>query len=172
MKLSSKNQPFRKRLLLILSAVAFLGAGSAIGAITVSSGESESAAKYSSTQPAVTKSSRQDQHIHLEAPASQPQELTAEDAQKLGAGLKDLVNQSTEGLVEVKHADGSVSLDQQGRFQSVTVARINKDGSITQSCVDNPQAAAAFFGIDPKLIDKDLESGSARPNLKAPASRN
>jgi hypothetical protein len=36
----------------------------------------------------------------------------------------------------------------------VAVARVNKDGEVTQSCVDSPQTAGAFFGIDPKLIEQ------------------
>jgi hypothetical protein len=70
----------------------------------------------------------------------------------MAEGLKGMLNKSSEGLVEEHNADGSVEMDLQGRFQSVTVARINKDGSVTQSCVDNPRAAGAFFGIDPKSI--------------------
>lgn len=90
-------------------------------------------------------------------------QLTPEEAQKLAAGLRDKLNQSTEDLVQVRHQDGSVSMDLEGRFQNVTVARINKDGSISQACVDNPGAAGAFFGIDPKLMETD-------PAIKRPRS--
>ena len=92
------------------------------------------------------------QDVTRRTQAGQIQPLTQAEAQKLAAGFKQMVNQSTDGLVQVRHADGSVSMDLQGRFQNVTVARVNKDGSVTQSCVDNPQAAGAFFGIDPGLI--------------------
>lgn len=78
--------------------------------------------------------------------------LTPDEAKKLAEGLNPMLNKSSEGLVEEHNADGSVEMDLQGRFQSVTVARVNKDGSVTQSCVDNPRAAGAFFGIDPKSI--------------------
>jgi hypothetical protein len=44
-------------------------------------------------------------------------------------------------------------MDLEGRFQNVTVARVNADGIIEQSCVDNPRAAAQFFRIDPALIE-------------------
>ena len=81
------------------------------------------------------------------------QPLTPQEAEKLAAGLKPMLNQSTEGLVQVQHPDGSVSMDLDDRFQNVTVARVNKDGTVSQSCVDNPGAAGAFFGIDPKLIE-------------------
>ena len=49
-------------------------------------------------------------------------------------------------------------MDLHGRFQDVTVARVNSDGTVEQSCVNNPQAAAKFFGINPKLIERVVES--------------
>lgn len=93
------------------------------------------------------------QDVDVDSQTGKMKELTPEEARKLAAGLKQMVNQSTEGLVQVQHADGSVSMDLEGRFQNVTVARVNEDGSVTQSCVDNPQAAAEFFRIDPKLLE-------------------
>lgn len=92
------------------------------------------------------------QDVQVNSQTGQIKALTPEEAQKLAAGLKQMVNQSTEGLVQVRHSDGSVSMDLEGRFQNVTVARVNKDGTFSQSCVDNPQAAGAFFGINPQLI--------------------
>lgn len=89
--------------------------------------------------------------------------LTPEEAKKLAEGLKGMLNKSSEGLVEQHNADGSVEMDLQGRFQSVTVARINKDGSVTQSCVDNPGAAGAFFGIDPKSIRPARSTSQPNP---------
>jgi uncharacterized membrane protein len=104
------------------------------------------------------------QDVQVDGQTGQMKPLTQEEAQKLAAGLADMVNQSTEGLEQVQHADGSVSMDLKGRFQNVSVARINQDGSVTQSCVDNPQAAGAFFGIDPKLI----ENPSMKPTENQP----
>lgn len=91
--------------------------------------------------------------------------LSPEEAQKLADSLKHLLNKSTEGLVEERHADGSVSVDLQGRFEHVTVARKNQDGTVSQSCVDNPRAAAAFYKIDPKLLQSD------QPTVKKPVSK-
>ena len=93
----------------------------------------------------------QDPHVVGQDGEIQP--LTPQEAEKLAAGLKPMLNQSTEGLVEVQHSDGSVSMDLEDRFQNVTVARVNKDGTVSTSCVDNPRAAGAFFGIDPKQIE-------------------
>jgi hypothetical protein len=78
--------------------------------------------------------------------------LTPQEAQKMAAGLKGMLNRSSQGLVAVKQPDGSTSMDLQGRFQNVAVARIADDGSVTTSCVDNPKAAADFFDIDPQLL--------------------
>ena len=103
------------------------------------------------------------QDVEVDSQTGKIRPLTPAEAQKLAAGLKDMVNQSTEGLEQVQHEDGSVSMDLKGHFQNVAVARVNEDGSISQSCVDNPQAAGAFFGIDPKLIEN--------PNTKPPENQ-
>jgi hypothetical protein len=93
------------------------------------------------------------QEIQIDTQSGEIKPLTVQEAEKLAAGLAPMLDQSREGLVQVRHADGSVSMDLEGRFQNVTVARINKDGTVSQSCVDNPQAAGKFFGIDHKLIE-------------------
>ena len=114
------------------------------------------------------------QDVQVDPQTGQMQELTPEEAQKMAAGLKQMVNQSSDGLVQVKHPDGSVSMDLEGHFQNVTVARVNKDGSVTQSCVDNPEAAGAFFGIDPKLIENQPagRTGSRKPSVSPSQNRN
>jgi hypothetical protein len=86
--------------------------------------------------------------------------LTAEEAQQLAVGIEQLLNQSTDGLVQVHRADGSVSMDLQGRFQNVMLAKKEDDGSISQACVDNDLDAAAFFEIDPDLLDAAKRSVS------------
>jgi len=68
------------------------------------------------------------QDVQLDSQSGDMKPLTQQEAEKLAAGLKPMLNQSTEGLVQVQHADGSVSMDLQGRFQNVAVARINQDG--------------------------------------------
>ena len=93
------------------------------------------------------------QRVVVDSQTGQIKQLTPDEARKLAAGLKQMVNQSTEGLAQEQRADGSVSLALEGRFKNVAVARVNNDGSVTQSCVDNPEAAGAFFRIDPNLID-------------------
>lgn len=138
----------------------------AIGAITALSRQADNS--QSAAKKAIVNARIAPQDVHLQDQAAQ-QQLTDEEARKLAEGLKRLVNQSTEGLVEVQHADGSVSVNLDDRFQNVTVARVNKDGSVAQSCVDNPKAAGAFFGIDPKLIDPAVDGSGAKPARVSPA---
>jgi hypothetical protein len=93
--------------------------------------------------------------VQVNPQTGQIKPLTPQEAQQMADGLKRMLNRSTQGLVKVHHEDGSDSIDLNGHFQNVAVARINDDGSISQSCIDNPQAAASFFGIDPKLLGAD-----------------
>jgi hypothetical protein len=95
--------------------------------------------------------------------------LTQEEAERLAANLKRLVNQSTEGLKEVHHADGSISMDLQGRFQSLAVRKQNENGEWVVSCVDSPEAAAAFFDIDPALVGvkKNATAAHVTPNTNS-----
>lgn len=88
--------------------------------------------------------------------------LTSEEAHRIAEGIRPLVNRSTEGLIQRQHADGSVSMDLEGRFQNVIVAKKEANGKISQSCVEDADSAAAFFGIDPQLIS---------PSQTAPATQ-
>lgn len=86
--------------------------------------------------------------------------LTPQEAQRIAEGLKTMLNKSTDGLVEVKHPNGSTSMNLQGRFQNVTLARTNEDGTVETECTDEPGQAARFFGIDPKLVGVESKGGS------------
>ena len=93
--------------------------------------------------------------LQVDARTLQQGPLLQDEAQKLAEALKD--NKSTEGLVQIQHADGSVSMDLRGRFQNVMIARKNDDGSVSQACVDSPEAASAFLQ---SKEDPTAESGS------------
>jgi hypothetical protein len=81
-----------------------------------------------------------------------PPLLTPEEAQKMAAGIQQLANQSTDGLVQKQRPNGAVSIDLQGRFQNVMLAKKEADGTVAQACVDNVDTAAAFLEIDPQLV--------------------
>jgi hypothetical protein len=137
----------RSSLTMALIAVAIL----AVGAVTVVSRQSLSNRQQTKASDQNLKGSAGQNHT------LSSDQLTQRDRDALASGLKDMINQSTEGLVETRHSDGSVSVNIEDRFQSVTVAK-DDNGRLSQSCVDNPQAAGAFFNIDPKLIEKKPRS--------------
>lgn len=163
---SKTETSLRSRRFQILGIVAFVVvfavAATAIS-MQASKGETPSVpqanSQNNSSRNALPLRSTQDGHSLTQ---SQIRPLTQQEAEQMAAGLKELVNQSTEGLKQVHHADGSVSMDLQGRFQSVTLAKKGDDGNVAQSCVDNPQAAAAFLGIDRELIDGVKTNSPAR----------
>ena len=84
---------------------------------------------------------------------SQTGKLKPLTTQELAESLKNMVNKSADGLTQVQHEDGSMSMDLEGRFRHVVIAREREDGTLSMSCVDNPQAAAAALGVDPKLLE-------------------
>jgi hypothetical protein len=109
------------------------------------------------------------QTVVVDRESGQQRPLTAAEAKVLAQGLAQLINQSTEGLVQVKHANGMVSMDLQGRFQNVLLAKREADGTVSQSCVDNVDSAAAFFEIDPALINaaaKQQQPISTTPEIR------
>jgi type II secretory pathway pseudopilin PulG len=103
------------------------------------------------------------QMVVLDRQTGQARPLTQDEARRLAEGIKQLVNQSTEGLVQVHNANGSVSMDLQGRFQNVMLAKKEDDGTISQACVDNPESAAAFFEIDPELVGAAARTVRSQP---------
>ena len=70
---------------------------------------------------------------------------TPEEARKLTEGLKNFLSRSDQGLTVVTHPNGAQSVDLQGRFQSVTLAKINSDGSTSEKCVTGMHEARAFL---------------------------
>ena len=103
------------------------------------------------------------QTVVLDRQTGQSRPLTPEEAARLAEGLKQMLSQSTEGLVAVHHADGSISMDLQGRFQNVLLAKKEDDGTISTACVDNVENAAAFFEIDPELVGAAVRAAKSQP---------
>jgi hypothetical protein len=95
--------------------------------------------------------------LQLNAQTLQQGPLTQEQAQQIAEALRE--NKSTNGLVQTQHPDGTVSIDLQGRFQNVMLAKKNDDGSVSQACVDNSEAAAAFLQSKDSTTEPDLRPG-------------
>ena len=145
----------------ILLALAFLTIGVVAGLSKQKSRARESNKQEGSIPMANTKKTQMASGQNVVGQTGQIRPLTPEEAQKLATALKELANQSTDGLQQIRHADGSVSMDLQGHFQNVALAKRNEDGTVTQSCVDNPEAGAAFFGIDPQLVGVKTKTDTA-----------
>ena len=64
----------------------------------------------------------------------------------LSPTVANMLSRSSEGLVEVHHPDGHVSVDLQGRFQSVSLARLNEAGEVEATCVENAEQGETFLG--------------------------
>jgi hypothetical protein len=109
--------------------------------------------------------------VQVDPQTGQIKPMSPEEAQKLAEGLKTMLNRSTDGLVPERHADGSVSMDLKGRFQNVAVAKVNADGTLEQSCVDEPETAAKFFGIDPQLLGVQRPQGLSTQSVTTPAKK-
>ena len=99
--------------------------------------------------------------VEFDPQTGQIKPMTPEKAQEIAELLKARLSKSADGLVQVRNADGSISMDLQGRAQNVVLARSNDDGTVEHTCVDEPLAAAEFLGIDPKLVGADVPQ---RPN--------
>lgn len=150
----------------LLLAMVFLTVGvvAGISKQKFRTGEPNSTAKIPATNSAIVATHK----VQGEAQTGQIKPLTQEEAQRLAAALKQLANQSTDGLKSVHHPDGTVSRDLEGRFQNVALAKRNEDGSVSQSCVDNPQAGAAFFGLDPELVGLKTKARATTAANSAP----
>lgn len=157
----------------IVAAIAVLAVG-AMAAVSMQSGNSKSQA--GKVENSVTNQNNptrlammNGQVVGRDSQTGQYRPLTPEEAQRLADGIAPLVNQSDEGLKQVQRPDGSVSMNLEGRFQNVSVAQKNEDGSISQSCVNSPETAAAFFGIEPEKFGAKTKGGKS---ANQPVSRN
>ena len=160
-KMAKSARRFPRPPVIIITAIAVV----VIAAITVLS--RQAASERENNQPARVTTAMTDaadkkyttikvagQEVQIDS-QGQIRPLTPDEAKKMAENLKVMLDKSTDGLVEQHDADGSVTMDLNGRSQNVTVARENADGTVSTACVDNPRAAGAFLGIDPKLLRPD-----------------
>jgi hypothetical protein len=114
-----------------------LAAGITASAQTAAAGRAQSDDSVSTVQVA-------GQTVAVDRATGRLRPPTPEERKALAAGLKKMLNRSTEGLVEKQHANGAKSVDLQGRFQSVAVANVNSDGTVAEKCVTSNREAETF----------------------------
>ena len=95
---------------------------------------------------------------------------TPEEARKLAEGLKNFLSRSDQGLTIVTHPNGAQSVDLQGRFQTATLAKINRDGSTSEKCVTSMREARAFLA--PATAKRKLSASPAnQKKARRPAEK-
>ena len=73
---------------------------------------------------------------------------TADETRKLVSTLETMTSRSTEGLSVASGAGGVKSVQLDGRFGPVTLARPAADGTMEVRCVTSFEEAAAFLGLE------------------------
>jgi len=72
---------------------------------------------------------------------------TPQETQELVDSLVEMTNRSMDGLQVRTLANGTKSVDIDGRFQSVMLARPSEDGTWEMKCVTTFDEATEFLGI-------------------------
>lgn len=153
MKMKTKKSR-HARLIGIVAALAVLAVGT-MAAVDLGARKAQPPVEQVK-RPALTQDSQtrlalvRGQLVNVNTQTGEFTPLTAEEARLMSEAIRQLANQSTEGLQQVKRGDGSVSMDLQGHFQNVMIARKNSDGNVEQVCVDNLQSASEFLHLNPK----------------------
>lgn len=127
--------------------------------------------QQAATSPASESSSKKDIASFTQSAGQQPdkavaskpavtfREPTKEETQVLLEGMKSYVNDSADGLRVVKHPDGRLSMDHEGRFQNVMVAKRNADGTISIDCATGLEQVRQFLEKQ-KTADAASANGS------------
>ena len=122
------------RIVLVLTAVAV-----ALSFVTVALSRNPSKAtqkKYVATK-----------EIVRDRVTGQLRKPTPEETSAMVAQLKMLTNRSTDGLKANTRADGTVSVNLEGRFQGVVLGRDTADGGTEIRCVFTMEEAVEFLGL-------------------------
>lgn len=83
--------------------------------------------------------------VHLDPETGEIVPVTGLDKAELERQMSQMLNRSSAGLREVRHADGGVSVDLEGRFQSLSVATTDSTGAVQTRCVTNGQESRDFL---------------------------
>jgi hypothetical protein len=73
--------------------------------------------------------------------------------------IQQMLSRSTEGLVEEKRPGGGVSVHLQGRFMSMSVARVAADGQVETLCTDSADQAESFLAGEAETASETDANG-------------
>ena len=155
----------RKMFLLTCGVVVLVAGLNTAWAQTAASGRAHSDDSVTTVQVA-------GQTVAIDRATGRLRPPTPEERKALAAGLKNMLNRSTEGLTEVQHANGAKSVNLQGRFQSIAVASVNPDGSVRERCVTTQREADALLHSNAKSSAKVARKGpGVKSNLRKGGER-
>lgn len=83
------------------------------------------------------------QQVAVDPQTGKIRQPTNEEIKQLTDALK--LNDSVEGLSPVTLDNGATMVDLQDRMQSVAIAKINADGTVSEACVKNGKQASSFL---------------------------
>jgi len=146
---------------LLLSTVAWAQSGAMqknkSGKNEQAKGEPAVAAPKADSEDAVTMVEFAGQSVAIDRKTGKLRQPTPEEARALAKGLKQLLNRSADGLKMKVQADGTKTLDLQGRFLSLAVAQRNQDGTVSEQCVTTGEEVKALQASQPEGAAKGTE---------------
>jgi hypothetical protein len=131
--------PVTRKLSLLACGVAVLSA-----AVGINTASAQTAAAGRTSDDSTSTVQVAGQTVAIDRATGRLRPPTAAERKALAAGLKNILNRSTEGLTVVQRPDGAKSVDLQGRFQAIAIAKVNADGKVAEQCVTSQREADAL----------------------------
>ncbi|MCI0402114.1 MAG: hypothetical protein L0212_01140 [Acidobacteria bacterium] len=88
------------------------------------------------------------QKVAIDPKTKKLRQPTQEESKALAEGMKQLLDQSTKELKVTQHPEGYVSIAVEGGFLNASVAKVNSDGTVSQTCVTTAEQAKDFLKSD------------------------
>jgi len=76
---------------------------------------------------------------------------------QISRDLREKLSRSADGLEVVEHENGMLSVDLQGRFQSVSVLHLAEDGTAEMKCLEDPEAVQRFLDTSRRPVSAERE---------------
>jgi hypothetical protein len=120
--------------------VAALAVACALGAATLAAAEGRTPAKPQDGRTVVNQVK-----VTSNPATGKIKQSTPAEARVLDEAIASLPTRNLRSAQATQHADGSVSITNDGSLMNYALVRINADGSVSQACVDDAAAADAFL---------------------------
>ncbi len=147
----NEQKPSRGRVVAALAVACALGAAS----LAAAKGRAPAQPQTGRTVVNQVKVTNDGLRVFIDPATGKIKQPTPAEMRALDEAIASLPARSVESVPAAQHADGSVSIANDGSLMSYAMARINVDGSVSQACVDDASAADAFLnGAAPAAEEK------------------